>query len=202
MTIVLNFPPRISLLSSQFPMSLSHNNQRHRIREQSQPHEPTSLHKPPDFSRARLPQHCFSDRRPLRYNPSLARAPKNHFARPHPRVLPQTSPQTPLLVLCQNQHPPPRFLQNRNPRNLLSLRKLASSIHHCNWKGSSAYCADADYEYTFFAAEELVTVSGAVVLFALRVSLVFQAENRETLTATATYAAVLVVFVRTSGAGA
>jgi hypothetical protein len=50
--------------------------------------------------------------------------------------------------------------------------------------------------------KSLVTVSGAVVLFALCVSLVFQAENRETLTATATYAAVLVVFVGTSGAGA
>jgi hypothetical protein len=52
-------------ISSQFLISSSHSNQRHRIPEQSQPHEPTSLHKPPDFSRARLPKHCFSDRRPL-----------------------------------------------------------------------------------------------------------------------------------------
>jgi hypothetical protein len=50
--------------------------------------------------------------------------------------------------------------------------------------------------------KSLVTVSGAVVLFALCISLVFKADNRETLTATATYAAVLMVFVGTSGAGA
>jgi hypothetical protein len=50
--------------------------------------------------------------------------------------------------------------------------------------------------------KSLVTVSGAVVLFALCVSLVFQAENRETLTATATFAADFAVFVGTSRADA
>lgn len=49
--------------------------------------------------------------------------------------------------------------------------------------------------------KSLITVSVAVVLFALVMSLTFQTDNKDTLTATATYAAVLVVFVGTSGAG-
>jgi hypothetical protein len=48
----------------------------------------------------------------------------------------------------------------------------------------------------------LVLVAVAVVLFALIMSLAFQTDNKDTLTATATYAAVLVVFVGTSGTGA
>lgn len=44
----------------------------------------------------------------------------------------------------------------------------------------------------------LVTVSIAVTLFAAAMSLVIRASNSETLAATATYAAVLVVFVGTS----
>ncbi len=47
--------------------------------------------------------------------------------------------------------------------------------------------------------KSLVTVSVAVVLFALVLSLVFETDNRDTITATATYAAVLVVFVGSSG---
>jgi hypothetical protein len=47
--------------------------------------------------------------------------------------------------------------------------------------------------------KSLVTVSIAVVLFALVFGILFQAENMETVVATATYAAVLVVFVGTSG---
>lgn len=47
--------------------------------------------------------------------------------------------------------------------------------------------------------KSLVTVSLSVVLFALVMSLTFQTDNKDTLTATATYAAVLVVFVGTSG---
>ena len=50
-------------------------------------------------------------------------------------------------------------------------------------------------------AKSLVTVSVAVVLFALVMSLAFQTDNKDTLTGTATYAAVLVVFVGTSGSG-
>ena len=46
--------------------------------------------------------------------------------------------------------------------------------------------------------KSLVTVSIAVVLFALLLSLVFETNNKDTLTATATYAAVLVVFVGSS----
>ncbi|KAF7915044.1 uncharacterized protein EAE98_011367 [Botrytis deweyae] len=46
--------------------------------------------------------------------------------------------------------------------------------------------------------KSLVTVSVAVILFALSVSLGFKIDNKDTLTATATYAAVLVVFVGTN----
>jgi hypothetical protein len=42
-------------------------------------------------------------------------------------------------------------------------------------------------------------VSVAVVLFALALSLVFKTDNKDTITATATYAAVMVVFVGTTG---
>jgi hypothetical protein len=49
--------------------------------------------------------------------------------------------------------------------------------------------------------KSLVTVSVAVVLFAGVLSLVFKASNTDTLVATATYAAVLVVFVGTSSGG-
>lgn len=49
--------------------------------------------------------------------------------------------------------------------------------------------------------KSLVTTSTAVVLFALAMSMAFQTDNKDTLTATATYAAVLVVFVGTSGTG-
>lgn len=47
--------------------------------------------------------------------------------------------------------------------------------------------------------KSLVTTSIAVVLFAGITSLVLRANNTETVAATATYAAVLVVFVGTSG---
>ena len=47
--------------------------------------------------------------------------------------------------------------------------------------------------------KSLTTVSVAVVLFAALTSLMFKASNVETLGATAAYAAVLVVFVGTSG---
>jgi hypothetical protein len=47
--------------------------------------------------------------------------------------------------------------------------------------------------------KSLITVSVAVVLFAGALSVIFRAPNTETLVATATYAAVLVVFVGTSG---
>lgn len=50
-------------------------------------------------------------------------------------------------------------------------------------------------------AKSLITVSIAVVIFALVLSLIFETDNKDTITATATYAAVLVVFVGTSGAG-
>ncbi|KAJ9143331.1 VIT family domain-containing protein [Pleurostoma richardsiae] len=49
--------------------------------------------------------------------------------------------------------------------------------------------------------KSLVTVSAAVVLFALAVSLVVRVSNLETLASTATYAAVLVVFVGTTSGG-
>jgi hypothetical protein len=49
--------------------------------------------------------------------------------------------------------------------------------------------------------KSLVTVSTAMVLFALAMSLAFQTDNKDTLTAPATYAAVLIVFVGTSGTG-
>ena len=49
--------------------------------------------------------------------------------------------------------------------------------------------------------KSLIVVSVAVVLFALVVGLVFETDNKDTITATATYAAVLVVFVGTSGGG-
>jgi hypothetical protein len=47
--------------------------------------------------------------------------------------------------------------------------------------------------------KSLVTTSVALVLFALFLGLVFETSNKDTITATATYAAVLVVFVGTSG---
>ena len=47
--------------------------------------------------------------------------------------------------------------------------------------------------------KSLITVSVAVVLFSALTSLMFKASNVETLGATAAYAAVLVVFVGTSG---
>ncbi|KAI0595957.1 hypothetical protein F4775DRAFT_566736 [Biscogniauxia sp. FL1348] len=47
----------------------------------------------------------------------------------------------------------------------------------------------------------MITVCTAVVLFALAVSLLFELDNKDTVTATATYAAVLVVFVGTSTGG-
>ncbi|KAK0260356.1 hypothetical protein LTR91_009420 [Friedmanniomyces endolithicus] len=47
--------------------------------------------------------------------------------------------------------------------------------------------------------KSLITVSVAVTLFAATMSLAVRASNSETLVATATYAAVLVVFVGTSG---
>jgi len=46
--------------------------------------------------------------------------------------------------------------------------------------------------------KSMITVSVAVVAFALVLGLVFETKNQETLVATATYAAVLVVFVGTS----
>ena len=46
--------------------------------------------------------------------------------------------------------------------------------------------------------KSLVTVSVAVTLFAAMMSVAIRASNSETLVATATYAAVLVVFVGTS----
>ena len=48
--------------------------------------------------------------------------------------------------------------------------------------------------------KSLITVSVAVIMFALVISLVFETDNKDAITATATYAAVLVVFVGTSGA--
>ncbi|KAI1485154.1 hypothetical protein F5X96DRAFT_674917 [Biscogniauxia mediterranea] len=47
----------------------------------------------------------------------------------------------------------------------------------------------------------MITVCTVVVLFALAVSLLFELDNKDTVTATATYAAVLVVFVGTSTGG-
>jgi hypothetical protein len=47
----------------------------------------------------------------------------------------------------------------------------------------------------------MITVCTSVVLFALAVSLVFELDNKDTVTATSTYAAVLVVFVGTSTTG-
>lgn len=47
--------------------------------------------------------------------------------------------------------------------------------------------------------KSLITVCVAVVLFAATISLVLRANNTETVMATAAYAAVLVVFVGTSG---
>ena len=46
--------------------------------------------------------------------------------------------------------------------------------------------------------KSLITVSVAVILFSILTALMFKASNVETLAATATYAAVLVVFVGTS----
>jgi hypothetical protein len=45
----------------------------------------------------------------------------------------------------------------------------------------------------------LIVVSVSLVVFALVVGLVFETDNKDTIVATATYAAVLVVFVRNSG---
>ncbi|KAJ4367015.1 hypothetical protein N0V83_007545 [Neocucurbitaria cava] len=47
--------------------------------------------------------------------------------------------------------------------------------------------------------KSLVVVSVALVVFALVVGLVFETDNKDTIMATATYAAVLVVFVGNSG---
>ncbi|ETS86428.1 hypothetical protein PFICI_00256 [Pestalotiopsis fici W106-1] len=47
-------------------------------------------------------------------------------------------------------------------------------------------------------AKSLITVSVAVLLFAIALSILFRASNTDTMAATATYAAVLVVFVGTS----
>jgi hypothetical protein len=47
--------------------------------------------------------------------------------------------------------------------------------------------------------KSLVTTSVALVLFALVLGLVFETSNKDTITATATYAAVLAVFVGTGG---
>lgn len=47
-------------------------------------------------------------------------------------------------------------------------------------------------------AKSLITVWIAVLLFAIALSILFRASNTETMAATATYAAVLVVFVGTS----
>jgi len=49
--------------------------------------------------------------------------------------------------------------------------------------------------------KSLITVSACVIIFALVASLGVRVSNVETLVATATYAAVLVVFVGTSNAG-
>ena len=49
--------------------------------------------------------------------------------------------------------------------------------------------------------KSLVTTSVAVILFAAAVSLGFRIDNKDTVTATATYAAVLVVFVGSSAPG-
>ena len=48
-------------------------------------------------------------------------------------------------------------------------------------------------------AKSLTTTSVAVVLFAIAMAVGIRATNSETLAATAAYAAVLVVFVGTSG---
>ncbi|KAF2787943.1 hypothetical protein K505DRAFT_287021 [Melanomma pulvis-pyrius CBS 109.77] len=50
--------------------------------------------------------------------------------------------------------------------------------------------------------KSLVVVSVAVVLFALILGMVFKTNNKDTIVTTATYAAVLVVFVGSSGSGA
>lgn len=47
-------------------------------------------------------------------------------------------------------------------------------------------------------AKSLITVSVSVLLFAVALSILFRASNTDTMAATATYAAVLVVFVGTS----
>jgi hypothetical protein len=47
----------------------------------------------------------------------------------------------------------------------------------------------------------LIVVSVSLVVFALVVGLVFETDNKDTIVATATYAAVLVVFVGNSGGG-
>jgi hypothetical protein len=49
--------------------------------------------------------------------------------------------------------------------------------------------------------KSLIVVSVSVVLFALVIGFVFDADNKDMITASATYAAVLVVFVGTSGGG-
>lgn len=50
-----------------------------------------------------------------------------------------------------------------------------------------------------YKTKSLVTVSVAVTLFAATMSVAIRASNADTLVATATYAAVLIVFVGTSG---
>jgi hypothetical protein len=49
--------------------------------------------------------------------------------------------------------------------------------------------------------KSLITVSVSVMLFALALGLIFETNNKDTVTATAIYAAVLVVFVGTSITG-
>ncbi|KAM7185500.1 hypothetical protein V8F33_012387, partial [Rhypophila sp. PSN 637] len=55
----------------------------------------------------------------------------------------------------------------------------------------------------FTLVKSLITVSASVILFDLVLGLVVETDNKDTITATATYAAVLGGFVGTSvGAGA
>ena len=52
--------------------------------------------------------------------------------------------------------------------------------------------------FKVFFTKNMVTMSAEIVLFALVVSLVFETDSKDMPTATATYAAILVVFVGTS----
>jgi uncharacterized membrane protein len=52
--------------------------------------------------------------------------------------------------------------------------------------------SDASFE------KSLITFSMNVMFFAFVLSFIFETENKDTVTATATYAAVLIVFVGTS----